>query len=157
MYTFEIKDGTDRGRIDFSYPESSQLQLAYITISSERPIYWDGLIIGAVMLLLIPCVWIFIYLYRISTRKVSLALMVILIALQMLPFLLQSGLCLGIDTRAHMMRVEGVFYGLCDGQFPVVIYPEWNNSYGQIGVLYPRCCGSSACPSSGPLSCSCSS
>lgn len=138
MYTFEIKDGTDRGRIDFSYPESSQLQLAYITISSERPIYWDGLIIGAVMLLLIPCVWIFMYLYRISTRKVSLALMVILIALQMLPFLLQSGLCLGIDTRAHMMRVEGVFYGLRDGQFPVVIYPEWNNSYGQIGVLYPN-------------------
>ena len=138
MYTFEIKGGTDRGRIDFSYPEESQLKLAYITISSPRPIFYDGLIIGIVLLLLIPCVWIFMYLYRISTRKASLIVMLVLAALQMLPFLLHSGLCLGIDTRAHMMRVEGVFYGLLDGQFPVVVYPEWNNSYGQIGVLYPN-------------------
>ena len=138
MYSFEIGTGTDRGRIDFTYPEGSKLSLAYITISSERPLYYDGLIFGALFLFLIPCVWLFVRLFEQSPRKLSLTVMLALIIALMCPFLVQSGLHLGIDTRAHIMRMEGVFYGLLDGQFPVVIYPEWNNSYGQPGVLYPN-------------------
>ena len=138
MYSFDIRTGTDRGRIDFTYPEGSQLNLAYITVSSERPLYYDGLIFGAFYLMLIPCVWVFVRLYEKSPRKLSLTVMLAVIFILMLPFVLQSGLHLGIDTRAHMMRAEGVFYGLLDGQFPVVIYPEWNNSYGQPGALYPN-------------------
>ena len=60
------------------------------------------------------------------------------VIIQIPPFVMRPGLHLGVDTRGQMMRIEGVFYGLLDGQFPVVIYPEWNNSYGQLGVLYPN-------------------
>ncbi|MBR5360762.1 MAG: hypothetical protein IK123_07725, partial [Lachnospiraceae bacterium] len=106
--------------------------------SSDKPLYYDGLIIGVILLLLIPCVWLGVYFYCRSTHKISLLVTVGLVILQILPFILQPGLNLGTDTRAHMMRIEGIYYGLLDGQFPVVIYPEWNNSYGQLGVLYPN-------------------
>ena len=137
-YKFTITTGTDRGKIFFSHPAGTALDLAYITISSDKPMYYDSIIFGIVLLLLIPCVWIGVYFYLRSTHKISLLVAVGLVVLQMLPFMLQSGLHLGVDTRAHMMRIEGIYYGLLDGQFPVVIYPEWNNSYGQIGILYPN-------------------
>ncbi len=134
----ELKSGTDRGRIDFSHPAGTVLNLAYITISSEKPMYYDGLIFGIALLLLIPAVWLGVYFFRHSTHKISLAVAVGLVVLQVLPFILRPGLHLGTDTCGQMMRIEGIYYGLLDGQFPVVIYPEWNNSYGQLGVLYPN-------------------
>lgn len=136
-YKFELGSGTDRGRIDFTYPANSRLQLAFITISSNDPIYYDGLIFGILLLILIPFVWMGMYFYNKSTHKLSLIVAVAMVIIQVIPFLAKSGLNLGTDLRAHMMRIEGTFYGLLDGQFPVVVYPEWNNSYGQIGVLYP--------------------
>ena len=134
----DIRKGTDRGKINFTYPEGAAFNLAYITISSDKPLYYDGIMIGILLLLLIPCVWAGVYFWCRSTHKISLLVALGLVILQMIPFVMRSGLNLGIDTRAHMMRIEGVYYGLLDGQFPVVIYPEWNNSYGQLGVLYPN-------------------
>ncbi len=137
-YKFELKTGTDRGRIDFTYPSGSKLNLAFITINSEIPMYYDGLIFGILLLVLIPFVWMGMYFYNRSTHKISLIVAVVMVIIQVLPFIARSGLNLGIDLRGHMMRIEGIYYGLLDGQFPVVIYPEWNNSYGQMGVLYPN-------------------
>ena len=137
-YHFDVRTGTDRGKIKFSSPSGTRLNLAFINIKSDKPLNNDRLIMGLFLLILIPCVWLGIYFYCRSTHKLCLIVAVGLVALQMLPFFLQPGLHLGIDTRAHMMRIEGIYYGLLDGQFPVVIYPEWNNSYGQLGVLYPN-------------------
>ncbi len=137
-YDFEIKTGTDRGRIDFTYPEGSDLKLAYITISSGKPLYYDGLIWGAVLILLIPIVWILMYFWLGSTHKISMLVAIGIFLVQIIPFVINTGLHMGIDTRAHMMRIEGIYYGLLDGQFPAVICPEWNNSYGQTGALYPN-------------------
>ncbi len=137
-YDFTVRSGTDRGRIDFTYPEGVDLQLAYITISSDRPLYNDALIWGIVLLLLIPCVWMGAYCYSQSKYKKAFLITLGMIVVQIIPFLLQQKLHMGIDTRAHMMRIEGVYYGLLDGQFPAVIAPEWNNSYGQTGALYPN-------------------
>lgn len=43
----------------------------------------------------------------------------------------------GIDTRAHLLRLEGDMYGLLDGQFPVVISPNFLNENGELTFLYP--------------------
>ena len=134
----DLKAGTDRGKIKFSYPGTAQFNLAYITIGSDEPLYYDGILIGILLLLLIPCVWAGMYFWCRSTHKISLLVAVGLVIIQILPFVMQPGLHLGVDTRGQMMRIEGIYYGLLDGQFPVVIYPEWNNSYGQLGVLYPN-------------------
>lgn len=137
-YNFELKSGTDRGRLEFISEPGSSLSLGFVTVASDRHIYNDGLIWGILALLMIPVCWIAVYFFEKSRHKFSITVTVILVAIQVLPFILQSGLNMGIDTRAHMMRIEGIYYGLIDGQFPVVVQPEWNNSYGQIGVLYPN-------------------
>ncbi|MBO4904660.1 MAG: hypothetical protein J5367_05505 [Lachnospiraceae bacterium] len=137
-YAFELNSGTDRGSIEFTYPAGATLHLANITIVSDKPLYYDALIKGVLVLLLIPCIWAGMYFYIHSTHKISLVIAVLIVIFQAVPFFLQGDLHLGVDTRGHMMRIEGIYYGLLDGQFPVVIYPEWNNSYGQLGVLYPN-------------------
>ena len=137
-HMFELKFGSDRGRIDFTYPPGAQLNLAFINIGSESPMHYDGLVFGIILLILVPAVWAGMYFYNRSTHKSSLVVAVIMVIVQVFPFVVTHGLNLGIDLRAHMMRIEGIYYGLLDGQFPVVIYPEWNNSYGQVGTLYPN-------------------
>lgn len=137
VYEFELKEGTDRARLVFSSDNEEALSLAFITFASDKRIYTDGLIWGILALVLIPVVWLCLSMFGKSKHKVSIAIVAVLIIAQILPFVMQQGLIQGIDTRAHMMRIEGVYYGLLDGQYPVVVNPEWNNSYGQIGVLYP--------------------
>ena len=138
MYNFELKTGTDRGHIEFVSDTKAPMQLAFLTIASEQKIYNDGLIWGIASLLIIPLWWFGLILFDRSKHKTAVVTTLMLVLLQVFPFILQSGLHMGIDTRAHMMRIEGIFYGLLDGQFPVIVQPEWNNSYGQIGVLYPN-------------------
>lgn len=137
VYEFELKEGTDRARLVFSSDNEEALNLAFITFASDKHIYTDGLIWGILALVLIPVVWLCLSMFGKSKHKVSIAIVAVFIIAQILPFVMQQGLIQGIDTRAHMMRIEGVYYGLQDGQYPVVVNPEWNNSYGQIGVLYP--------------------
>ena len=137
-YTFELKTGTDRGRLTFTSDDIDPVNLAYINIVSESHIYKDGIIWGVLALLMIPATWIAIYFFGRSGHKMALLTTLGLILVQVLPFILTKGLIQGVDTRAHMMRIEGIYYGLLDGQFPVIVQPEWNNSYGQIGVLYPN-------------------
>lgn len=137
-YDFSIKTGTDRGRFEFASTSWKPVALAFITITSDKPIFYDGLIWGILALLMIPVSIMAIYFFGKSTHKKSLVLTVLLVIIQLLPFLINRGLLMGVDTKAHMMRVEGIYYGLLDGQFEVVVQPEWNNSYGQIGVLYPN-------------------
>ena len=60
-YKFELKTGTDRGRIDFTYPSGSKLNLAFITVNSDTPMYYDGLIFGILLLILIPFIWMGMY------------------------------------------------------------------------------------------------
>lgn len=137
-YMFDLKMGTDRGRIDINIPPGSAFDIVYITIGSDKPIYLDGIIWGILVLLAIPFVWTIADRIRRSPYRIPLLTVIFVAVIEILPFILWQGLNLGTDTRGQMMRVEGVFYGLMDGQFPVVVYPEWNNSYGQIGVLYPN-------------------
>lgn len=137
-YDFELKSGTDRGKIDLNCPAGGDLRLVSVMVASDKPLNYDRLIIGVLMLLMIPCAWLGMFFFTRSTHKIPLVIAMIIVIIQILPLIMNTGLNLGIDTRAHMMRIEGIFYGLLDGQFPVIIYPEWNNSYGQIGVLYPN-------------------
>lgn len=44
----------------------------------------------------------------------------------------------GTDTRFHLLRIEGLRDGLKSGQFPVVLYPNAYNGFGEIGALYPN-------------------
>ena len=137
-YKCELRTGTDRGRIDFTYSPEASLQLSYLMISSDKPLYYDGIITCIALLILIPCLWLGTFFYNKSTHKGSLLVAIGLVTIQIIPFIFQQELHMGVDTRAHMMRIEGLYYGLLDGQFPVIVFPEWANSYGELGILYPN-------------------
>ena len=44
----------------------------------------------------------------------------------------------GTDIRVHLLRIEGIKDGLIAGQFPVILYPDAFNGFGEIGCLYPK-------------------
>ena len=53
-----------------------------------------------------------------------------------LPFY-QDGYVGGIDLPFHMSRIEGIYEGLKEGQFPVRVQPGWLNGYGYaVSVFY---------------------
>lgn len=51
--------------------------------------------------------------------------------------LFSEGIMLGNDIRFHLARIGGIVTGLRSGQFPVKMYPIFNDDYGYpIGVFY---------------------
>lgn len=137
-YEFDLTMGTDRGKVDIRCPKGQTISLAYVKIMSDKPIYRDGQIWGILALIAIPVWFIFIYFYGKSEYKFAIIATTMLVVIEVAPFILTHGFYWACDTKGHMMRIEGIYYGLQDGQFPVVICPEWNNSFGQIDVLYPN-------------------
>lgn len=51
--------------------------------------------------------------------------------------LFSDGIMLGNDIRFHLARIEGIVSGLRSGDFPVKMYPIFNDDYGYpIGIFY---------------------
>lgn len=51
--------------------------------------------------------------------------------------LFMFGLYLGHDYQFHLARIEGISLGLKSGQFPVRMYPFFNDNYGYpVGIFY---------------------
>lgn len=139
QFDFELEEPTDKGRLTFTSPLDSPISLADITIinTEGKHIYSDGLIWGVLSLIMIPLCWIGVYFFGKSSHKMALLITIILTVAMILPIVWVRVGVMGIDSKCHMMRVEGIYQGILDHQFPVVVYPQWNNGYGQIGVLYP--------------------
>lgn len=139
IFNFKLTEPTDKGRLTFISPVDdpiSLMQISIVNLNGEH-IYSDGLIWGIMALAIIPFCWLAVYFFGKSTHKFALIATITMTVAMILPFILVRIGVMGIDSKAHMMRVEGIYNGILDHQFPVVVYPEWNNSYGQIGVLYP--------------------
>lgn len=139
VYNFKLTEPTDKGRLTFISPVDDPvmlMQIKIINLAGDH-IYSDGLIWGIMALVMIPLCWLGVFFFGRSTHKMALLSTVFMTVAMILPFILVRIGVMGIDSKAHMMRVEGIYNGILDHQFPVVVYPEWNNSYGQIGVLYP--------------------
>lgn len=136
-FGFELTFPKDSGRFAFVVPKGVNFNIANINILSNKRIYSDGLIWGMLALLLIPIVWITAFYYSRSDRKLIYWLVIASILLTVVPATLPGKLPIGGDIRAHFMRIDGLYFGTLDHQFPVVICPQWNNTYGQLGVLYP--------------------
>lgn len=127
----------DSGRFSFEAPAGVSFVINNINVLSNKRIYSDGLIWGILALLLIPVVWITAFNYTKSDRKSIYWLVIASILLTVIPATLSGKLPIGGDIRAHFMRIDGLYFGTLDHQFPVVICPQWNNTYGQLGILYP--------------------
>lgn len=135
---FTLDYPSDLGRIGVTVTPGSVFYFDSIIITSDKHIYSDGLIVAIVMIILLVVLWAFVLNVRDRDSLVKTIVLSLIAIITFLPILLSTDyLPVGGDIRAHLMRIDGLYFGIMDHQFPVVINPEWNNTYGQMGILYP--------------------
>ena len=136
-FNFSVEYPVSNGRVSFHFGDDSAFRLNQLKLISNSFIYNDGIVYSILCLFGIICVWI---LYRkiesISDLAIAAFFAAIFCATTFL-FILAEPLPIGTDMRVHMMRIDGLYYGMLEGQFPVIVNPEWNNRYGQLAILYP--------------------
>lgn len=137
FFSFVLDHAISNGRISTVVPEGCEITEARFTLYSDRYIFTDGIAYALLCLLGIGIIWVLIL-------NVGKGMDPALAGTSVLFFLITTAVCVctdvqhvGVDLRAHLLRIDGIFFGMLDGQFPVVIAPEWNNRHGQLAILYP--------------------
>lgn len=150
---FTLEWPTDRAFFEFEDPDSA-VQIDSIDIYSDSYIYTDGIwqLFILILLYLFFCLFFRRFDEYDPDKKIAIITLTIMIIALNLPLYSDVGIAdgwggifkplnamtrFGIDTRAHLMRIEGVMYGLLDGQFPVIISPNMLNENGELSFLYP--------------------
>lgn len=132
-YAFSIDYPTDRAVIEVSAP--GNLGIQELSIISDKVINTDAYFLS-VLFLIIPFLLSYLF-YKILNKNYDYIFVVLLTFVMCIPMLFEHGLRFGIDIRDHLYRIQGLYMGMLEKQFPVVLYPNMNNEHGQIGVLYP--------------------
>ena len=137
----ELINGTDKGKIKFYLDAPGEFLLYDVYITSEKPLYSDNLFF---MILMILFVITLVLLFLIKKSKtyikahwLQISVFAIILLLINIPYF-RGIIGFGIDTRAQLLRIEGMRAGLMEGQLPVIINPNYCNGYGELGALYPN-------------------
>lgn len=152
---FELDWPTDRAYFSLDIPEDNTITIKRVSLHSDRPLYRDGFF----QLIILLAIYAF-YLFHVvrfesysTDRKITILTLTGLIIIINLPLyvnLMTEGPSFwrvfdplapmtrfGIDTRGHLLRLEGVLYGILDGQYPVIISPNLLNECGELSFLNP--------------------
>ena len=139
---FSLVGGTDKGKMDFAAMAEGHMELYEVTLSCNHMIYTDY--VFYIMLVLILGILVSVGYFRYQSGKWKpvkeqfiYAAVFILTVLCSSGFFIEKGLTFSVDTRAQLLRIEGIRAGLFEGQFPVIINPNYCNQYGELGALYP--------------------
>lgn len=140
-YRVNVKDGTGicfRIRLTGDAEEGDYIQLLETSIVRSE-LSWLYPIACFVAFLLVINLLGLLFIYRKKwedNNRIIIPVLVIVAFLLGLP-LYQPGIVGGIDLPFHMNRIEGIYEGLKEGQFPVRIQPGWLNGYGYaVSVFY---------------------
>lgn len=132
-YSFSIDYPTDRGKVDIW--SSSEVWVPEMVITSDKPINTDWYFFSIVFFVLPAFLSFLVYCYE--NEKYGALFVTCVTLITCIPLFLENGIRFSIDIRDHLYRIQGLYYGILDKQFPVIIYPNMSNEHGQIGVLYP--------------------
>ena len=135
-----LPNGTDRGKIKFYQNSDGEMDVKNIRIVSPSHIYNDYYVLiafsGILAALMIVLILVFNKL-RLSRIGLSyIGLMIIALVIVNIPFCI-NGTYYEVDTQAHLKRIEALSQGIRDGQFPVIIGPNYANQYGELVALQP--------------------
>ena len=132
--------GTDRGICKLYQLEEGEIELYSLTIYSDHHLYRDYYLLLVIFAFLAALLILVIINYeKIGIMKECRGCMVLLLAVLILvniPFF-SKRINYKTDTQAHLKRIEAISEGLKDGQFPVIVGPNYVNEYGEIVALYP--------------------
>jgi len=115
------------------------LLIKNISLKADHKIYNDAIYHSFLCIFLFACIILFVKQWdhiSVNKRKEVLILTGIITAVN-LPLFFTSYSPFTVDVRNHMMRIDGVMYGLLDGQLPVIIAPNFFNEFGELSFMYP--------------------
>lgn len=137
---FELSQDCDTAQFIFVYNGNGSISIKDMTLSGNKPFFTDALFLGALVILLGFCLYLYCQkIYSGKIKKENMILGIVFIAAVILASypLFTNYLIQGHDLNYHLSRIEGIKDGLIGGQFPVDIYPQTNFGYGYLGSLYP--------------------
>ncbi len=132
--------GSDRCMLKFYQTEPGDIVVEHIRIKSARHLYRDYYVYialtGMLATALIALLLVFNRLKLSLVYMSYIGLLLMALVAVCIPYCVK-GTYYGIDTQAHMKRIEAIAQGLKDGQFPVMIGPNYANQYGELVALQP--------------------
>ena len=106
QYSFTNTFPKDSGVISIKTPLDSKFHISFLRLESDQMIYSDNLIWGIVCFLFIGFVWFVIN----KKEKEACVIIAILVSILTLPYFLSSDIPIGGDLRAHLMRIDGIYF-----------------------------------------------
>ncbi len=135
-----LPHGTDKARIKFYHTDGDVLKITRIGIRSDHHLYRDYyayMMLAGIGAFLVILLILFYNRLKISeTGLIYTGMLFAALVIVSIPFL-ANGTYYEVDTQAHLKRIEAIFRGLKDGQFPVIIGPNYANQYGELTTLQP--------------------
>ncbi|MBR5407096.1 MAG: hypothetical protein IK111_05550 [Lachnospiraceae bacterium] len=138
---FSLWPASDKFRIWLIYKGSGELRIDSIRISSDKPLLTDYeyfMFLTVLFGVLIPLVIAFFY-KRLSFDReqwFAAGIMAVLSVVASFP-IFYDYIWMGVDTRPHLMRVDGISTAISARRFPTIIYDNYCNDYGELSCIYP--------------------
>lgn len=132
--------GTDKGRIKFYQQGEGIFEIRSIRIVSDKYIYNDFYaVIGIAAVIAIALIVVILEFNKLRLSRIGfsyIGLFLIAVVAVSIPFCIR-GSYYEVDTQGHMKRIEAIACGIRDGQWPVIIGPNYANQYGELVALQP--------------------
>lgn len=141
--SFTLDAPTDRCKMTFQFQGNGTLRIVGMSISSDKLLYTDGFLYLMMLGVAYIASMLFYYQVRIKdkwqfskSQYITAVFLLALVVISSLPVFTNEVL-MGVDTRGHLMRLEGFRGGLAERQLPVIIAPNYCNEFGELACVYP--------------------
>lgn len=136
-----IYPSADDFRIWLVYDGSGELWIDSITVTGDKPLYTDYeyyMVLVVLLSLLLPIAIWYMACKKAYTGKDWIRTGILAAACLVANFPVFYGyLWMGVDTRPHLMRMDGVSTCIEARRIPTVIYSNYCNGYGELSCIYP--------------------
>lgn len=140
--TFTVSPYTDKFRIIFQSPSEGSLCIKEVTVRADKPLYNDFYFYIVLLIILGitgVCLYGFVCFGKKSFNREQIVVSILFLAAVMIVNLpiFYDYLWFGIDTRAQLLRMEGIRIAVRERQIPAIINPNYCNDFGELGCMYP--------------------
>ena len=132
--TLDLRRAGDDITISIDYSGEGNLSVSEISIHETSNLYKQNVFYALLLCVILAFGFYFYYAPK-DKRSVIMCLGGIF-AFSCYP-LMTDYMMVGHDLPFHLLRIEGIYHGLIQGNFPVKIHPVWAQDYGYaVGVFY---------------------
>lgn len=132
-YDFSLRSDVEDFRFRLKYFNGGYFSLNGLTLIRNNHNIRCAIFTWLLLSIVLNC---FMFSENVRKNKNTIAIIFGIALLASLP-LFPKGMMTGDDMRYHLLRIEAIMSGLKSGQFPVRMYPVFNDDYGYpVPMLY---------------------